>query len=243
MNSPFAAIMENAFNILYLTTVWVLVVLMAKGQNRVTAGNRTLAGRFLLAFVLLAAGDSFHVGARVVTAMMGPENAVMSVGGVPSSFLGLGMLVTAYTMTIFYMVLAEARKLRGGGRTDAAFWIIEVLLTIRLVLMALPGNHWELAVPPYGMGLLRNLPLAIAGFLLAILFITEGRRDGERAWTGIGWAMIASYAFYTPVILFAPKLPILGLLMIPKTVAYVVMGIIAYRRYWAASAEKGEARS
>ena len=238
MNSPAALIGENVFNIAYLTTVWVLVVLMARKMKAVKEAEKPLASRFLLAFALLAFGDSFHVGARVIEALIGPGKAVVMVGGVQASILGLGMLVTAYTMTVFYMALADARRIRGGSKADAAFGIIEAVLGLRLVIMALPGNAWELAVPPFGMGLLRNAPLALAGILMAILFIVEGRRDGDRAWQGIGWAMVASYAFYTPVILFAAKIPALGLLMIPKTVAYVVMGLIAYRRWWAPRAGK-----
>jgi hypothetical protein len=236
MNNASMTIMENAFNILYLTTVWVLVALMARGRNRVEGEKRPLAARFLFAFALLAAGDTFHVGARVVTAIIGADGAMVRIGGVPSTFLGLGMLATAYTMTGFYMVLAEARKLRSGGKADAAFWIMEILLGARLIVMALPGNAWELAVPPFGMGLARNLPLAAAGILMAVLFIVEGRKSGDRAWRNVGWAMVASYAFYTPVILFAAKFPLIGLLMIPKTIAYVVMGIIAYKAYWKAKA-------
>jgi hypothetical protein len=232
MNSVAMTIMESGFDLLYLATVWVLVALMAKGRARVVEADKPLAGRFLLAFALLASGDTFHVGARVLSALIGPERAAMSVGGVPSSFVGLGMLATAYTMTGFYMVLAEARKSRSGRKADAPFWVMEVLLGLRLVIMALPGNAWELSVPPYAMGLLRNLPLAAAGFLMAALFVVEGKKDKDRAWTAIGWSMLASYTFYAPVILFAARVPLLGLLMIPKTIAYLVMGIIAYRRYW-----------
>jgi hypothetical protein len=239
MNGPVETIMENVFNAAYLITVWVLVALMAKGCARLSAVDRPLGAHFLLAFVLLAAGDTFHVGARLVTAVLGGSRATVMVGGVASSFIGLGMLATAYTVTVFYMVLAEARKLRSGRRADAAFWIMEVLLGVRLVVMALPGNNWESPVPPVGMGLVRNLPLAVAGVLMAILFIAEGRKGADRAWEGFGWAMIASYGFYTPVILFAARIPMLGLLMIPKTVAYVVMGIIAYRRYWRSFAAGG----
>jgi hypothetical protein len=241
MNSFVETIMENAFNVAYLITVWALVALMARGRSRVAAADRPLAARFLLAFVLLAAGDTFHVGARVVTAALGSARATVMIGGVESSFIGLGMLATAYTVTVFYMVLGEARKLRSSGGTDAAFWIVEVLLGLRLVLMALPGNSWESPVPPSGMGLVRNLPLAAAGVLMAILFVVEGRRGSDRTWEGIGWSMVASYCFYTPVILFAARIPMLGLLMIPKTVAYVAMGIVAYRRYWKGAAA-GERR-
>jgi hypothetical protein len=236
MNNPAMTIMECGFDLLYLATVWILVFLMAKGRPRLAPAEKPLAERFLLAFALLASGDTFHVGARVLSAIIGPERAIASVGGVPSTFIGLGSLATAYTMTGFYMVLAEARRLRSGRKADAAFWAMELLLGLRLIIMALPGNAWERTVAPYGMGLLRNLPLAAAGFLMAALFIAEGRKGKDRAWEGIGWSMLASYAFYTPVILFVAKVPALGLLMIPKTIAYLVMGVIAYRRYWGGKA-------
>ena len=232
MSGLFGTIMENSFNVGYLLTVWILVILMASGWKRCPAADRPLAGRFLLAFLLLALGDTFHVGARVLVALVGAGQAVVAINGVRSSLLGLGMLATAYTMTLFYMVLADARVRRAGRGRDAAFWLMQGLLVLRLILMALPGNGWELSAPPYVMGLLRNAPLALAGVLLASLVIREGRRDHDPTWTGIGWAMVASYAFYVPVILFANLVPLLGLLMIPKTVAYLVMGFLALKRYW-----------
>jgi hypothetical protein len=42
--------------------------------------------------------------------------------------------------------------------------------------------------------------------------------------------MIAcSYAFYAPVILWSGIVPVLGMLMIPKTCAYVAVAILGYR--------------
>ena len=42
--------------------------------------------------------------------------------------------------------------------------------------------------------------------------------------------MIAfSYAFYAPVILWSAQVPMLGMLMIPKTCAYIAVAIIGYR--------------
>ncbi len=230
--APSASLMETLFNVLYLATVWILVALMAKRRPGVPAAMAGMADRFLLSLFLLAAGDSFHVGFRVVGEIVGFDAAYITIGGIRSSLLGLGMLATAYTMTGFYMVLADARRLRSGKKADAAFWVIQALLGLRFILMALPGNSWESPVPPYAMGLVRNLPLALAGFLMAYLFISEGLASRDRAWAGIGWAMVASYAFYTPVILFAAKIPALGLLMIPKTIAYLVMAFIAYRAYF-----------
>ena len=41
-----------------------------------------------------------------------------------------------------------------------------------------------------------------------------------------------SFAFYIPVILFARQIPLIGMLMIPKTVAYLAIAWIAYRGLW-----------
>ena len=37
---------------------------------------------------------------------------------------------------------------------------------------------------------------------------------------------LVSYAFYTPVILYARAIPTLGFLMIPKTIAYMVAAFV-----------------
>jgi hypothetical protein len=48
--------------------------------------------------------------------------------------------------------------------------------------------------------------------------------------------ILVSFACYVPVILFVQRQPLIGMLMIPKTVAYVVMCLLAYRELFAASA-------
>jgi hypothetical protein len=40
--------------------------------------------------------------------------------------------------------------------------------------------------------------------------------------------ILVSYACYIPVILFVQQAPMVGMLMIPKTLAYVAVGFIAY---------------
>jgi hypothetical protein len=43
---------------------------------------------------------------------------------------------------------------------------------------------------------------------------------------------VVSYACYVPVILFATQAPLLGMLMIPKTLAYLGVAIIAFREFY-----------
>ncbi|MFE3293759.1 hypothetical protein [Rhodococcus sp. NPDC059234] len=44
--------------------------------------------------------------------------------------------------------------------------------------------------------------------------------------------MLLACAFYTPVVLFGRRSPLVGLLMIPKTIAYVAMALRTYRDFY-----------
>jgi hypothetical protein len=70
--------------------------------------------------------------------------------------------------------------------------------------------------------------LTILGLGVAYLILRDARRAQDRAFTWIGLMILVSYALYIPVILFVQQVPIIGMLMIPKTMAYVAIGFIAY---------------
>jgi hypothetical protein len=49
----------------------------------------------------------------------------------------------------------------------------------------------------------------------------------------MGMSILVSYACYIPVILYVQRAPMLGMLMIPKTLAYVAIALLAYfDLYW-----------
>ena len=90
------------------------------------------------------------------------------------------------------------------------------------------ANQWNSVVPPQPWSLYRNLPLMVLGLGTAYLILRDAVRAGDRPFVWIGIMILVSYAMYTPVILFVQQVPLIGMLMIPKTVAYVVIGFIAY---------------
>jgi hypothetical protein len=63
---------------------------------------------------------------------------------------------------------------------------------------------------------------------VAYLILRDAREAGDRAFTWIGIMVLVSYACYIPVILFVQQVLTIGMLMIPKTMAYVALGFIAY---------------
>ncbi|MFE3800399.1 hypothetical protein, partial [Nocardia tengchongensis] len=76
------------------------------------------------------------------------------------------------------------------------------------------------------------VPLLVLGLGQAFLIKRDARRTGDRTLARVGDAMLASFTFYTPVVLFARRVPALGALMIPKTIAYVAMAIQVYRGFY-----------
>jgi hypothetical protein len=71
--------------------------------------------------------------------------------------------------------------------------------------------------------------LMIMGLGVMILILRDAYRANDRPFKWIGWCILASYAFYTSVILWVQQVPMLGMLMIPKTLAYIAIAVIAYR--------------
>jgi hypothetical protein len=222
MPEELRVIIEVAFNVSYLVVVWGLVIVMSARQGQVMEENRALALRILWAFALLALGDTGHVGFRVIAYARGGLEA-------NPALVGAGALSTAYTVTLFYMLMVDAWRLRFQKALGGFGWFLLAAGAVRLVLMALPQNQWWQVVAPYDWSLLRNSFLVIQGLGIMVLILRDAARTGDRAFTRIGWMIALSYTFYIPVILWVHLVPMLGMLMIPKTLAYVGVGLIAYR--------------
>jgi len=52
--------------------------------------------------------------------------------------------------------------------------------------------------------------------------------------------IVLSFGFYIPVVLFADKIPMIGMLMIPKTCAYVWTVVIGYRAFLVNKKQKAD---
>jgi hypothetical protein len=232
---------EIIFNIGYLIAVWTLVIMMARRQHVVAPENRAVAKRVMWAFALLALGDTGHVGFRVLAYSLGGLETQSIVLGVPISWVGLGALATAITVTFFYMLMIDIWRLRYNKPLGIAGWFLLALGVFRLIIMLFPQNEWSSVVPPQPWGLIRNLPLIIMGLGVMILILRDAYRTQDRPFKWIGWCILASYAFYTPVILWVQQVPMLGMLMIPKTLAYVAIAVIAYRALYTRPAEQASA--
>ena len=232
--------MEVTFNVAYLVVVWGLVIAMARRQWAVAPEDRRVARLVMWAFAALALGDTGHVGFRVLAYAQGDLEATISLFGQELGLVGLGALSTAITITVFYVLMLEVWRVRFDRKYGWFEYLLLAAAVVRLLLMIPAANQWNSTVPPQPWSLYRNLPLTVLGLGIAYLILRDARRARDRAFTWIGIMILVSYAFYIPVILFVQQAPTIGMLMIPKTMAYVVIGFIAYSSLYRAAPDVRE---
>ena len=202
---------ESAFDILYLIFAIVSgIVMLVKARDR--------AGRLMgLAALILGCGDAFHLVPRVLNYFIGADF---------TAALGIGKLVTSVTMTVFYVLLyyvwREYYKERAKKSTAAAVWSLAVL---RVALCAFPQNGWVENRSDLTWGIVRNVPFVALGALICYLYFKN--RNERRRFRFVWFYVLLSFAFYIPVTVGAGYVPILGMLMLPKTVCYILM-IVAF---------------
>ncbi|OUP26368.1 hypothetical protein [Faecalibacterium sp. An192] len=216
------AIMETLFDVVYLTTVITVGILMIRGCK----GNAQFR-LFGWMAVVLGAGDSFHLVPRAVAlCTTGLENYTVP--------LGLGKAITSVTMTVFYVLLYYVWRKRyqvtGRRELTAAVYL---LAGVRVLLCLMPQNQWLSANAPLSWGIYRNIPFALLGLLVIVLFYQSAKSHQDRAFRWVWLTIVLSFGFYIPVVLWADTVPLVGMLMIPKTCAYVwtiFIGYFAMRR-------------
>lgn len=235
MSSTLRMWMEVAFNLGYLTIVWILVVKMLKRMEHVAPQNTEVARSMMLAFFFLAIGDTGHVGFRVLAYFLGGLGASIEILGKEFALVGAGALSTAVTITIFYITVLDAWRKRYNKQYGFFEYTLIVAAIARFILFIHPGNQWGNVVPPFEWSLVRNIPLMLQGFGVAYLILGDSIRQRDKAFVWIGLMILVSYGFYLPVILLVQKSAWVGMLMIPKTLAYLAIAVIAYQELFQAT--------
>lgn len=207
-----ADIGEAAFDICYLTFDFVAgIIFLALSKGKILF---VLYG--ILALTLMA-GDAFHLVPRVVRALKGPSEKV-------EKYMGLGLGVSSVTMTIFYIILLYIWKAT-FPELAAPLWVellIWVSALIRILICLLPQNHWITGEGSMTLSVIRNTIFLFTGIGVIILYSISGNAGGFGLYKMV-IAIIISFGCYIPVVWGAKKVPMLGMLMIPKTCAYVWM--------------------
>lgn len=201
---------ESAFDILYLLFAIISgCIILKRAQDRTE--------RYMgISTLVLGCGDAFHLVPRILNYFLDADMTAL---------LGIGKMVTSVTMTIFYILIyyvwVGRYKEKPNRNLMAAIWC---LVIIRILLCLLPQNGWLQNSSDTFWGIIRNIPFVILGAVICYLFYRNRKKDSKFAhmWLYI----LLSFAFYIPVAVGAGLIPILGMLMLPKTVCYILMVVV-----------------
>jgi hypothetical protein len=184
--------------------------------------NPDFAGICAAMTLLLGAGDAFHLVPRIIINIKG-ETDDPAARERRSFWLGLGNLVSSLTMTVFYVLLfdamvalhgAPAPALPGVGLTRT---LLIVLAIVRAALCLFPQNRWFTSDGERAWGIRRNVPFVAMG-LLTVFYLVVWYQE----WL-LAVLVALSFACYMGVVLYAHERPMMGMLMIPKTICYIVL--------------------
>ena len=180
---------------------------------------------FLLYGVLtwtLCFGDAFHLVPRVLRAVKGSNEKI-------ERQLGIGLQISSITMTIFYILLLYIWKQTFYEMTAPV--MLEILIwvsaAVRIAVCMLPQNNWCGKEGNRKLSVIRNAVFAVTGICVIVLYVMSGNTYGYHM-TRMAAAIVVSFGCYLPVTLLSKKMPKIGMLMIPKTCAYIwmiVMGL------------------
>lgn len=201
---------EAVFDITYMLlalTLGLILIFSASGRE-----ERILSGIMALVLVI---GDSFHLIPRIKLIRTGKEQELRKK-------LGRGKQITSITMTIFYLILWHIGLIVfSPSNIQLVTYAVYILAIIRIVICLLPQNKWEERFPPLSWGIWRNIPFFLQGIVVSGLFFIY--RNLNLSLNLMWLAIILSFAFYLPVVIWSNKNPKVGMLMLPKTCTYLWM--------------------
>ena len=207
---------EAVFCIIYLIFGYIAGVVMVANSNG--SSLNLILGVMTL---VLAGGDSFHLVPRIINAFKDKYDAY-------EFYAGLGLMVSSITMTGFYILLYYACEMisvfnRPGSVTVTfryMYYVLIALSVIRIIICLFPQNNWFRKEGNPRWGIIRNVPFIIVGIIAVYGCFMANQ-------IAMGIAVIISFACYLPVVFLAKKKPMIGMLMIPKTIAYMYIICVA----------------
>ena len=192
---------ELFFDSMYLIFVLFLGIriLLLRKPNSGLIGAMTL---------LLGLGDSFHLIPRIVA------QATVDGFKINAAGLFLGTRISAMTMSLFYLLFYFyiRREMKKTNRVLDV--LMPVLFLIRIVTVILSFNRAA------SMDLISNVPFVLMGIIdIALLYRERANKNFGKLYIYVFF----SFLFYVPVVLFKNTYPTIGMLMMPKTVMYVLI--------------------
>lgn len=207
-------IFEIVFDLAYLIFgIASIYIFFSSGESSYI---RAVSGMMTAVLII---GDSFHLIPRMLVILSKDELRFRA-------YLGIGKQITSISMTVFYLFLWHISKLIFSINLSYLDIIIYLLAVLRILICILPQNKWKDRYPPLKWGIYRNIPFFFLGLIISIVFYIY--RNTVISFHNMYLAILLSFAFYLPVVLYSNKNPKIGMFMLPKTCMYVWMVVMCF---------------
>lgn len=230
-----ADLFEAVFDISYLVFDLIAAIIFF-----IWANGRVLFDLYGILTLVLCIGDAFHLVPRVLRALRGTNPQI-------KRRLGRGLQISSITMAVFYILLMYIWKetFPQFSLVPAIVYAVWISATIRIIICLFPQNDWtgensqKSSAPQASntkqasdtlrlrMSIMRNAVFVVTGLCVMWLYASSGAANGLEMQRMV-WAIAISFACYLPVTVLSRRYPLVGMLMIPKTCAYIwmiVMGL------------------
>lgn len=230
-----ADLFEAVFDISYLAFDLIAAIIFF-----IWANGRVLFDLYGILTLVLCIGDAFHLVPRVLRALRGTNPQI-------KRRLGRGLQISSITMTVFYILLMYIWKetFPQFSLAPAIVCAVWISATIRIIICLFPQNDWTgdnsqkssaqqtsdtkqaSDTLRLRMSIMRNAVFVVTGLCVMWLYASSGTAHGLEMQRMV-WAIAISFACYLPVTVLSRRYPLVGMLMIPKTCAYIwmiVMGL------------------
>ena len=200
---------ESVFCIGYLCFVFITACIFgARGDQ--------YSRLCMLMCILLGGGDAFHLIPRIIINIKG-ETEDKEENAKRSYWLGLGNLISSITMTLFYVLLFKVMEERAQIQMPSMIYTSLIVLTVlRIAFCLFKQNKWFTSGDPT-WGIIRNIPFVVIGIITIIYLIAYCHAPC------LAILVFFSFLCYMAVVIGTKKKPMLGMLMIPKTICYIWM--------------------
>ena len=217
----------------YLLSVWYLVISMITEREVAAAKDKNTALWVLLAFALLALGDTPHIGLKLLGSALGNLQHPITVLGIKTDFDAFGALATECTFTLFYVCMLLAWKARFNRQSQLPVFLVLGVAAVRFLIMLHPENVYSTMRVREPWFTLRGIPFVLLQSAIAYLILRDALKSRDKIFTWIGMLILLAAACFATVLFFGVTYPALQMLMFPKTMAYLLIGFIAYRGLYA----------
>jgi len=219
--------LQLGFCCFYLLSVWYLVISMII-KRELSAKDRSTARWVLLAFAFLALGDTPHIGLKLLGSALGNLQHPITVLWIKADFDSFGALSTECTFTLFYVCMLFTWQARFHRQTRLSVFLLLGMAAARFLIMLHPDNVYSTLRVREPWFTLRGMPFVLLQAGVAYLMLRDSLKYKDRTFIWIGMLMLFAAACFATVLFFGVRYPALQMLMFPKTMAYLLIGFVAY---------------